>query len=188
MFDFLGLPRETRNNIYFYALVRPHDLVPYPTRWQRQEEARLIQDNQIARDAPIMALLAACKLVYTEGILTFYNFNRFQLPSAHIDMAMEHLGPIFVQYKADIRHIFVSFDFRDLPTFVREYIIRRFLPPLEMLTSAHLQRTHHLILDKRAMMELQKIWMHVACRSIQHHNALPALRTVVLGTFIGSRC
>ena len=188
MFDFLVLPREIREKIYFYALVRPYDLISYPTEWQLKERAKLIQDNLIERGAPIMALLATCKHIQSEGNTVFYNRNRFRLPNTDIDNAMDASRSVFVQYKSDIRHISVSFDSRDLYTPMREYISRKFRPPQEMLRDAHLQRAYRAHCQVREIIEVEKIWMHVASRSLQDGTALPALRTIVLSKFIWCIC
>lgn len=186
MFDFLGLPREIRNNIYFYALVRPYDLVPFPTDWQRIERSISIREDQIERDAPTMALLAACKLIHAEGNLAFYNRNRFRLPSAQVNTAMEDPRSIFVQHKADIRHISVSFDCRDCFAPMKERTVRLFLSESRWFKGTHLRRAYDTFFHGPETKDNKEVWMHVAFLSIQDNNALSALRTVVLGKFTRS--
>ena len=175
MFEFLVLPREIRNKIYFYALVRPYDLIPFPTEWQHEDH--IVQDDQIERDAPTVGLLATCKLIHAEGHLAFYNRNRFRLPIAHFNVAMDDPLSIFVHHKADIRHISVSFDSRDRFLPMGKYI---FVAPRESMHRRAYQRER---MRSRETMEKKQNLMHVAARSLQDGTALPALRTIVLGKF-----
>lgn len=175
--DFLSLPRETRNNIYYFALVRPYDLIPEPTDWQRKERQQFLEKT--ASDGPYMALLATCKLVNAEGTPVFFNRNRFRLPYHQMSVIGLKMGKHFVENQDQIRHIFVAFDGRDLPAQRQKTIASRFQVPRggETVHERSERIRRHL---STGVLELKALWVCVG-RWFAKPATLPALKTVIIG-------
>lgn len=114
--NFMRIPREVRDMIYGLCLVYPYELIPFPTRYEVDEDD---EDDEVdeARPKPWNALLFVNKEISKEAAIVFYGKNIWRLSdsAAQIaDMSNDYEGPprLWTRHLESMCHITIALDGR----------------------------------------------------------------------------
>ena len=103
IFNFLGLPREIRDQIYKCCLVAEFDIVMHPEEYEISDVPSFWVDSQ-----PCVSLLQLNWQIYRETFPVFYGKNTFRMPT---DV---QYNTIYQKYGQYIHHITVHLDYREV--------------------------------------------------------------------------
>jgi len=102
-FDFLGLPREIRDQIYDLCLVADFEIVMYPEEYEIHDVPSFWTEDQ-----PCVALLQLNKQGYSETFPVFYGKNVFRMPTN------TRYNRTFRKYSRYIHYISIHLDYREV--------------------------------------------------------------------------